>query len=212
MDEVYRLAELVPKRFRFLVLLASFSGLRWGELIALRRRDIDIATMIVVVSRRVAQMRNGEMAVGPTKSEAGVRTVALPKFLAEELEAHLGEFAESGKDGLLFVGKRGGVLRRGNFHRETDWTKLVVKAGLPKVFHFHDLRHTGNQMAAEAGATTRELMRRMGHGRARAALIYQHATSARDRQIAEELNALVRRRKRNGSDDDDPAGTSVMAR
>lgn len=216
-DEVYRLADVVPKRFRFLVLLASFSGLRWGELIALRRRDIDPGTMIVVVSRRVAQMRNGEMSIGPTKSEAGVRTVALPKFLAEELAGHLAEFAESGKDGLLFVGKRGGVLRRGNFHRETDWTKAVAKAGLPEGFHFHDLRHTGNQMAAEAGATTRELMQRMGHGTARAALIYQHATSARDRQIAEELNALVERRKGGGSgDDDEPddgaAGALVVAR
>jgi len=50
-------------------------------------------------------------------------------------------------------------------------------------FHFHDLRHTGNTLAAASGASTRELMHRMGHASMRAALIYQHATSQRDREI-----------------------------
>ncbi len=91
----------------------------------------------------------------------------------------------------MFVGDRGGPLRRGNFHRSTRWTELVVRAGLPSGFHFHDLRHTGNQLAAAAGASTRELMHRMGHGSMRAALIYQHATGERDRTIADRLSALV---------------------
>ena len=68
---------------------------------------------------------------------------------------------------------------------------LVAAVGLPVGFHFHDLRHTGNQLTAASGATTRELMHRMGHGSMRAALIYQHATSARDRSIATALSALV---------------------
>lgn len=106
-DEVYRLADLMPKRFRLLVLLAAFSGLRWGELIALQRRDIDVATMLVRVSRRVAQAQDGQMTIGPTKSAAGVRTVPLPRFLGDELTAHLSEFTEPGRDGVLFVGKRG---------------------------------------------------------------------------------------------------------
>jgi integrase len=54
-----------------------------------------------------------------------------------------------------------------------------VQAGLPAGFHFHDLRHTGNNLAAASGASTRELMDRMGHGSMRAALIYQHATGER---------------------------------
>ena len=56
-----------------------------------------------------------------------------------------------------------------------------MQAGLPAGFHFHDLRHTGNNLAAASGASTRELMHRMGHGTMRAALIYQHATGERDR-------------------------------
>jgi hypothetical protein len=68
---------------------------------------------------------------------------------------------------------------------------VVAAAGLPAGFHFHDLRHTGNQLAANSGATTRELMHRMGHGSMRAALIYQHATTDRDRSIADALGELV---------------------
>ncbi|MFC4016351.1 hypothetical protein ACFOW4_00065 [Micromonospora sp. GCM10011542] len=58
-------------------------------------------------------------------------------------------------------------------------------------FHFHDLRHTGNTLAASAGASTRELMHRMGHATMRAALIYQHATSERDREIAGAMDRRI---------------------
>ncbi len=85
---------------------------------------------------------------------------------------------------------------------------MVVEAGLPAGFHFHDLRHTGNQLAANCGATTRELMHRMGHGSMRAALVYQHASTERDRRIAQEMAVMIERERHAGaedqSDDDDP--------
>ena len=84
-------------------------------------------------------------------------------------------------------------LRRNNFHRSVRWSQSVVQAGLPAGFHFHDLRHTGNNLAAASGASTRELMHRMGHGSMRAALIYQHATGERDREIADALQFRIER-------------------
>ena len=63
--------------------------------------------------------------------------------------------------------------------------------GLPPHFQFHDLRHTGNTLAAAAGASTRELMHRMGHVSMRAALIYQHATATRDQEIAAAMDARI---------------------
>src|SRR4029079_10262780 len=75
-----------------------------------------------------------------------------------------------------------------NFRRATHWAKTVSSVGLSPDFHFHDLRHTGNQLAAEAGATTKELMRRMGHSTVRAAMRYQHSTDRRDREIAAEMS------------------------
>jgi integrase len=59
-------------------------------------------------------------------------------------------------------------------------------------FHNHDLRHTGNTLAAATGASTKELMARMGHASTRAALIYQHATRERDVVIARALDGMIR--------------------
>jgi integrase len=189
--QVYALADRMPGRFRVLVLAAAFTGLRWGELIALRRCDVDLTGGVLHVRRRLAQPRRGGLQEGPPKSAAGVRSLALPEILADELGQHIDQYAEPGPEGLLFRGPKGAALRRSNFGRSTKWTTLITAVGLPVGFHFHDLRHTGNQLTAASGATTRELMHRMGHGSMRAALIYQHATNARDRRIATALSALV---------------------
>ena len=58
-------------------------------------------------------------------------------------------------------------------------------------FRFHDPRHTGNTLAAATGASTKELMARMGHASMRAALTYQHATTDRDAAIAVALSELA---------------------
>lgn len=84
-------------------------------------------------------------------------------------------------DSLAFVGPHGGRLRRSNFR--DIWIKARDEASLPDL-HLHDLRHTGNTMAAATGASLRELMERMGHTSTRAAMIYQHATRERDEAIA----------------------------
>jgi integrase len=111
--------------------------------------------------------------------------------LVDELCRHVERYAGPGAEGLVFRGEKGAILRRGNFGRSTKWQVVVAAAGLPAGFHFHDLRHTGNQLAANSGATTRELMHRMGHGSMRAVLIYQHAATDRDRSIADALSELV---------------------
>ncbi len=92
---------------------------------------------------------------------------------------------KSGSRSLVFTGPQGAQLRRSNFTRQ--WKKATDAADLSG-FHFHDLRHTGNTLAGEAGATLRELMDRMGHASTRAALIYQHRTTHRDKLIADEIS------------------------
>jgi integrase len=103
----------------------------------------------------------------------------------------------------IITGSRGGTPKRGSWRSTVKWTTRVKDAGLPAGFHFHDLRHTGNHLASKSGASTRELMHRMGHGSMRAALIYQHATDARAREIAARLNDVVARENR--PDDEDGA-------
>ena len=99
-------------------------------------------------------------------------------------------------DGRLFVGPYGVTPSRHNFATIWNRAKKAVGDLVPPNLHFHDLRHAGNHFAASSGASTRELMGRLGHASMRAALIYQHRTMTRDRAIAEALDALIEQRQR----------------
>ncbi|MGC1211211.1 MAG: site-specific integrase [Micromonospora sp.] len=187
--QVYALADAMPARFAALIIVAALSGLRWGELAALRRCDVDLDAATVRVPRKLAALKD-RLEFGPPKSAAGVRVVALPAAAVEALHEHLAEHVEDGPEALIFTGAKGAPLRSGNFGRAVRWTKTVASVGLSG-FHFHDLRHTGNTLAAASGASTRELMHRMGHGTMRAALIYQHATNERDREIARAMDRRI---------------------
>jgi integrase len=187
--QVFALGDAIAPRYCALVLLATFTSLRWGELCALRKSDIDMDARTVRVERSLTELQNGALAFGPPKSDAGRRTVGFPELIAPVLREHLSSFARPEDDGLVFTGPTGALLRRGNFRRRT-WLPALKKAGLP-VVHFHDLRHTGNNLTATAGANLRELMARMGHSSTRAALIYLHSTDERQREIADALGDLA---------------------
>ena len=180
------LADRMPEQYRLLVLLAVFASLRWGEVTALRRSDIDLDRATVTVCGALSERSSGEMVLGPPKSAAGLRTVMLPAPVVEQLRAQLDAFV--GHDqAWIFSGTAGQPLRRSNFNKLVSWSEVVRQMGLTGL-HFHDLRHTGNHLAAQTpGATLRDLMVRMGHGSMRAALIYQHASRDADRQIADSL-------------------------
>ncbi|GAA3488956.1 tyrosine-type recombinase/integrase [Streptomyces cremeus] len=200
--EVYAIADAIAPRFRLLVLLAAFAGLRFGELAALRRRDIDPASGVLVVRRSQAELQTGRLYDKAPKSAAGVRTVSFPAELWPDALGHLETFAGPGRDGHVFLGPKGGQLRRSNFR--DDWIAARKAAGITGNVHFHDLRHTGNTLAAP-GASPRELMARMGHSTPRAAMIYQHMVDGRDRAIADRLDALIRETRRK--DAPPPYGT-----
>ncbi|MEU1896690.1 tyrosine-type recombinase/integrase [Streptomyces pristinaespiralis] len=199
-QEVYELAGTIQPRYRALVLLAAFTGLRWGELIGLSRRDIDLDSGTLRVRRNVAELHSGKRLVKEPKSAAGKRTVAIPAVIAADLATHLAVFAEPGPDGRIFVGAKKATPRRNHFGKL--WRKACDQVGI-KGLHFHDLRHTGNTLAAATGASTRELMTRMGHSTARAALIYQHATAERERLIGQAVSAVVEQARKQ---DPDPNG------
>lgn len=159
------LLDHVPPRYRALVLLATFASLRFGELAALRRHDLDLGACTIRVAATTAELDDGRLIDHDPKSRAGRRTVAFPQEIAAELRWRVERFAQAGADGLVFIGPKGGQLRRSNFR--LIWTEARNAVGLPGL-HFHDLRHTGNTMAAGQGASLRELMERMGHSSPRA--------------------------------------------
>jgi integrase len=203
--EVFLIADKIADRYRVLVLLAAFLGLRWGELIALRRRDVDTEAGCVWVRASVAELRNGVRVTKLPKSTAGVRTVPIPSVILPELCRHLDRYSEPNADGQVFVGAKGATPRRNHFNKV--WRRACDAAGI-KGLHFHDLRHTGNNFAAAAGASTKELMARFGHSTMRAALVYQHANDDRQREIAAGIDAqIIAGMKRGNPRDGHAAGT-----
>ncbi|HET6504803.1 MAG TPA: tyrosine-type recombinase/integrase, partial [Amycolatopsis sp.] len=205
--QVFDLAGRMPDRFRVLVLLAAFGSLRWGEVTALRRCDVAEDGSWVRISRALVEVPGRGLIEGPPKSRAGVRTVIIPASVRPDVVKHLTTYVKPDQLALLFTGERGGnAVRRPNFSQRTRWTKVVANIGL-KGLHFHDLRHAGNIWASKAGASTKDLMARMGHDDMRAALIYQRATSEADERIADRLSKLVDEHRRGSTDeDDDPDG------
>src|SRR5205807_6117182 len=186
--QVYALADAIAPEFRALVLTGTFCGLRLGELLALRRRHIDLLHGRLTVAEQAQELRDGTVWFGPPKTEAGRRTVAVPPHVLPELEFHLDRYVGTGPDALLFAGPDGDPVLRMRFYRA--WRKATVAVGFPGV-RPHDLRHTGNTLAAATGASTRELMARLGHASPRAALIYQHATEDRDGVLAKAISDLI---------------------
>jgi integrase len=196
-DQIFAIADAIQPRYRLLVLLAALTSLRFGEFAALRRRDVDLDRGELRVRRSQAELKHGRTIIKDPKSEAGKRSVAIPEVVLADLRDHLTQFSEPGPDGLVFVGPKGGRLRRRNFLRL--WRKALADANIEEDdVHFHDLRHTGNALAAATGASTKELMPRMGHSSVRAALIYQHASRSRDKQIADAISQNVRTARLTG--------------
>jgi integrase len=174
----------MPERFRVVILLATWCQLRKAELLGLRRKDVDLMRKTVRVEQTCQELASGHLVFKEPKSAAGRRTIVIPPHVVPALEHHLAVFVGEDPNALIVTGEKGGLLRPRVLQRH--WNRARLAAGRPDL-HLHDLRHTGNTWAAATGASTKELMSRMGHSSARAALIYQHATEDRDRVIADAL-------------------------
>lgn len=186
--QLTEVAENTPDELRAAVLIAGWLGLRSGELKGLQRKDIaDDGSMVSV--RRAITYRAGHYYEGDPKTEAGARDISVPKRIRPAIVAHLKQYTGKGADSLVFAGVGGpeGYL--------TDWTlrRAVGAAGAAagvENLRPHELRHTAATLAAQTGATTKELMSRIGHATADAALIYQHAAAERDAEIARKLDEM----------------------
>jgi integrase len=189
--QVFTLADAVPDRYRALVLVATFACLRWGEVTALQRQDIDPDSGAVRVRQAFIEHRGTGLTLGPPKSRAGKRTVSLPAAVLPAVGHHLATYTGEEDTAFVFTGPTGRPIWRGNFNKLAKWPETVSALNLPGL-HFHDLRHTGNTFAAKTGASLRDLMARMGHDSPDAALIYQHATRQADQAIADAVSAQVK--------------------
>jgi integrase len=142
-----------------LVLMLSYCGLRWGEVVGLRVRDLDMLRKRAAISENAVQSGK-QIYVGTTKGHKQ-RTVPLPGFLLPYLAR---ECEGKGRDELLWCGDDGGHLRRP--HPTSGWfAKAVIESGIPRATP-HDLRHTAASLAVSAGANVKAVQKMLGHASA----------------------------------------------
>ena len=193
--------------------LAMLTGMRRGELLALRWADLDLTRATVSVRRTPTRGPDG-LTVGEPKSAAGQRAVALPPSCVAALRRHLARQNERRRIGAEAWHAAGLVFERGDgrlLHPNVAWAtfrRLVARMGLPAI-RFHDLRHTSATLAPEQGVHPKVVAERRGHSDVGMTLNrYSHVAAEMQRAAAVQMDELLRRLQAEGSDDTGSADAS----
>jgi integrase len=142
-----------------MVLTMAYCGIRWGEAVGLRVKDLDMLRRRLTVEENAVEVGR-EVIVGTPKSHKK-RSVPVPKFVVLELAR---QCEGKGRDDLVFPGLDGNHMR--SPRSERGWFDGAVKrAGLPRITP-HDLRHSAASMAVSAGVNVKALQRMLGHASA----------------------------------------------
>jgi len=147
------------------VLLLAYSGLRWGELVALRASSIDVARGRVTVAVSVTEVAGEGVVTGAPKNHR-LRALGLPRLVIDPLAAHL---VTVEPDGLVFTtakGRHAGSELRGAAFRSQVWRPALATAGLDPDLRIHDLRHTAASLMISAGASVKAVQKALGHSTA----------------------------------------------
>lgn len=170
--QVQQLAEACGPGHRRVVLFLAYTGVRWGEMAALRVRNVDLQRRRVTIAESVTPV-GGVMTFGETKGHEH-REVPIVPFLVAELEDQI---AGKGPDDLVFTGTKGAVMRTSTFRRSA-LTPAAIRLGLATdsgkrtakdevvwtdVFHPHELRHTAASLAIASGADVKVVQQMLGH-------------------------------------------------
>lgn len=186
-EEVRVVAEAMPSRWRLAVYMAAYTGLRAGELWALRRRDIDLSRRQLSVTRTLHDAKGHLEFRNEAKTASSRRTVSLPIFLANMLEEHLRDLPAD-PDALIFTAEQGGPVRHNLFVRRVFRPVIEGKPEQPAKpakrgraatpareavsgavpadkasFTWRDFRHTCASLLIHNGASILLVSRRLGH-------------------------------------------------
>ena len=184
--QVEALVDEMDDRYRTLVQVLAYGGLRWGEAAALRRNRCRLLTGRLEVCESLAEV-GGHLHFGTTKTHS-IREVALPPFLVEALAHHLATEVEEHPAALVFTSPEGGPMRHGNFTRRF-WRPAVEQAAVPDGLRIHDLRHTAASLLIASGANIKAVQSQLGHKSATTTLDrYGHLFSDDLDRLAEALD------------------------
>ena len=151
LDQVYALVDLMTARWKAFLLLKTFASLRWGEITALTRDDLDLARRTVRVRRQFLTVPGG-LQTGPPGMVAELRMVSFPAGILSELQHHLDTTPPTAVTvwcSSMSTANRGGAETS---IRTVGWRQACEQIGVPGL-HLHDLRHTGNTLAAQSNLT-----------------------------------------------------------
>jgi integrase len=187
-DQLNRYLAAVPEARRVPLLLAGWCGLRSGEVRGLRVRDLDLDAGVVHVRQAVVRLK-GQLLIGPPKTNAGIRSVAIPPHLLPALRAWADQQPTRAREALLFpAGDGHSPLNDSVLRTAHDKGKAAID--MPGLT-IHGLRHTSATLAAQLGATLAELQARIGHSTPNMAMRYQHVAAERDAQLAARMSAFA---------------------
>ena len=159
-QEIERLAAVIDPRYRALVLVGCFCGLRIGELAGLSRRDIDLDDRRLHVRHSAVEVR-GTLVLKEPKTRRDIRSIPIAPHVAVGLSEHLGRHTDRGSDAPVFPGPDGARLRPSNFRSRT-WNRAVKAAELGGATP-HDMRHTAVSHWIAAGVPVLNVSRWAGH-------------------------------------------------
>jgi integrase len=183
--EVAALAAAVGDQYGLMILIGAWCGLRFGEVAELRGGDV--VGGVLRVRRAVVRLADGTRLVKQPKTIAGVRDVTIPPHIGDLVAARA---KDVGRNGLLFPSTSDPGVHVTHSVFQKAFRTACDAVSRPDLT-FHDLRHTGATLAAQAGATTADLMARLGHSSPGAAMRYQHAAAGRDAALAIALSKLA---------------------
>jgi integrase len=190
-DQVRELLTKLRGRPMYLIAaLGVATGMRRGEMLALRWKDVDLERAELQVQQSLEQTNDGLRFKSP-KTKYGRRTISLPAFIVAELKTH--RAAQREERLALGLGKEGDdalVLRRPDGsplvpdNVSSEWRKVVSSPNLPKV-SLHALRHTHASQLIASGMDVLTISRRLGHGSPSITLdVYSHLFKPTDRGAA----------------------------
>ncbi len=155
--QVHILADAIHPRYKALVFLGAYGGLRIGELAGLRPARVNLLKGEVEIAEILVEVK-GHLNFGPPKTRAGRRRVGLPRAVVDELALHLEKWPS---ENLVFTAPEGGPLRVPAF-RQRFWKPATRATGFEGL-RAHDLRHTAVAMWIAADANPKEVAARAGH-------------------------------------------------
>jgi integrase len=170
--------------------VAIGTGMRWGEIAALRWSDIDLNAGTLQVQRTLSQAR-GKILIQPPKTKAGRRKIPLPAFVLAALHRHRSKSpVVPHPTAWVFPNRRGGLLGRGNFF-SCCWKPLRDAAGIPKT-RFHDLRHTTATLLLQNGVHPKVVQTVLGHSRFGITMdLYSHMVDGMQNEAAIALDSAI---------------------